>query len=373
MALYTIAIYPTSDFLLIDFGDSTTPGQLTTGPTVNQIALVIDDDDTLFGNSDPAPPTVTSAPSGFGISPGDAVIYTGSWSTELTTAAGENFVEITVGGTPFIAFFNAGTPVQPNTTYAEVDPNSVLTNSSYSFWAPVCFGQGTMIRTAAGDRAIETLSPGDCVLTETGRAAPIRWIAQRRISALEQAINPALRPVRIAKGALGPGMPARDLTLSQQHRVLLRSPIVARMTGSASVLVPAKKLTGHPGIAVAAPQPDLCYFHMLLDRHDVVISNGAPTESLLLGDQALASLTPHHRADLSARTSVAAESPAHPILDQGRRVARLLDRHRANALPLVSAPQGDGEGDGEGDGAGANEKGPAQWRGLSEMVSEPLT
>jgi hypothetical protein len=40
------------------------------------------------------------------------------------------------------------------------------------------------------------------------------------------------------------------------------------------------------------------YFHLMLDRHDIVLSNGIETESLYPGDTAIASMTDEARRKL---------------------------------------------------------------------------
>src|SRR5690606_24870473 len=96
-----------------------------------------------------------------------------------------------------------------------------------------------------------------------------------------------LRPIRIRAGALGNGTPSSDLVLSPQHRVLVRSRIAQKMFGATEVLVAARQLLLLDGIDIATDLTEVEYFHMLFDRHEVVISNGALTESLYTGAQAL--------------------------------------------------------------------------------------
>ncbi|MDT9702188.1 Hint domain-containing protein, partial [Streptomyces sp. P17] len=88
------------------------------------------------------------------------------------------------------------------------------------------------------------------------------------------AANPHLRPVRIRAGALGAGVPARDLVVSPQHRVLLRSGIARRMFGASEVLVAAKQLLALDGVELASDLDSVTYVHFLFDRHQIVQSEG---------------------------------------------------------------------------------------------------
>ncbi|MEI9900544.1 MAG: Hint domain-containing protein [Hyphomicrobium sp.] len=75
---------------------------------------------------------------------------------------------------------------------------------------------GTHIATPAGHSAIEELSIGDVVTTMSAEPMPIKWIGRtsfERADGLPWSQDVA--PVRISRGALGGGMPARDLYVSE--------------------------------------------------------------------------------------------------------------------------------------------------------------
>jgi len=84
--------------------------------------------------------------------------------------------------------------------------------------------------------------------------------------------------------------PSSDLIVSPQHRVLVRSKIAERMFGSDEVLIAAKRLSEIDGIDVVEGASGVVYFHLLFDRHEIVTSNGAESESLYTGLQALKSI-----------------------------------------------------------------------------------
>ncbi|MEM1101445.1 MAG: Hint domain-containing protein, partial [Pseudomonadota bacterium] len=149
--------------------------------------------------------------------------------------------------------------------------------------------------------------------------------------------NPKLRPVKIGPGALGCGLPHRTLRVSRQHRVLVSSPIAQRMFDTPSVLVAAIHLVGLPGIEVDADCTEVEYVHFLLDQHDIVYAEGAPSESLFTGREALRAVGPAARAELTALFPDLMEHapPAAPI-PPGRRQKRLVARHGKTAKPLLS-------------------------------------
>jgi len=162
----------------------------------------------------------------------------------------------------------------------------------------ICVARGTLVDTPSGPRPVETLSTGDAVLTADGRAERILWIGSRRLGSEELARAPELRPVQIAAGALGDGLPRRSLLVSPQHHVLIDGWLAELVTGQDGVLVPAHRLADGRRIRRVLPQEGVEYFHVLLDRHEIILTEGLPTESFYPGAYALAGLTTKARTSL---------------------------------------------------------------------------
>lgn len=203
----------------------------------------------------------------------------------------------------------------------------------------VCFCHGTLIETEFGERPIESLRAGDRVLTRSG-LKPLRWVGQRHLSAVELEMNPKLRPVRISEGAMGNGLPRRDLFVSRQHRMQTSSAVAQRMFGTPEVLISAIKLTELPGIDIDRNADQVVYFHLLFDAHEIVFANGAPSESLLLTDTALASVTPQARQEIrQAFPELPGQDNALPqhVIPKNRKQKRLIDRLRKNHKPVLEA------------------------------------
>ncbi|AWD23698.1 hypothetical protein B6K69_17875 (plasmid) [Fuscovulum blasticum] len=215
-----------------------------------------------------------------------------------------------------------------------------------------CFTRGTMILADGGDVAIEDLRQGDLIMTLDSGPQPILWIGRVLIGAADLARHPHLKPIRIKCGALGDGLPRADLVVSPQHRVLVRSAIVERMFGKAEVLVAAKHLTGLAGVDVAEDAEPVEYWHFLLGKHHIVLSNGAPTESLFTGPEAMKALPEPSRREifeifphLAELDHAALIEPAR-MLVRGRRARRLAERMGSKAQrqaeprqPVESEPE----------------------------------
>ncbi|WP_246175240.1 Hint domain-containing protein [Paracoccus limosus] len=202
----------------------------------------------------------------------------------------------------------------------------------------VCFRHGTLIRTERGDIAVEHLRVGDRVMTRDNGPQVLRWIGRKALDGDQLRLFAQLRPVRIRAGALGRDMPRRDLHLSQQHRVLVGSRIAERIFGRNEVLVAAKHLLALPGIERDDSLQPLEYYHLLFDRHEILFSEGAQTESLFTGPEALRAIDAAARAEIVALfPELAAEDPDRlPArqIGKGHRARNLARRHADNRQPL---------------------------------------
>ncbi len=203
-----------------------------------------------------------------------------------------------------------------------------------------CFTSGTQISTPNGDRAIEELCVGDLIVTRDDGFQKLCWCGSRRLSRKHLELSPFLFPVRISAGALGPGLPARDLLVSPQHRILLSSKISVRMFGEPEILVAAKHLIDLDGVEIEQNIQRVTYYHLLFDRHQILRSNGTWTESLFLGQQALRSLPAAALEEIFAlfpefRGNTRPLSTARAVVP-GRRARSLVRRHKMNENALIN-------------------------------------
>jgi len=204
----------------------------------------------------------------------------------------------------------------------------------------ICFAAGTEIITSEGPVNVEDLAVGAQVLTMDRGMQPVRWIGSRALGPQELAARPKLKPIRISAGALGNGTPMKDLVVSRQHRILVRSVIAERMFDVQEILVAAIKLVGLPGIEVVEDADSVEYFHILFDQHEIIFSNSAATESLFTGPEALKAVTEDARAeilelfpDIATRTALL---PVRHIPEKGAWVKRLVERHAKNNKALMN-------------------------------------
>ena len=136
----------------------------------------------------------------------------------------------------------------------------------------MCYLEGTLIATPTGERALETLAIGDLILTADGRAVPVKWVGRQQIRNGVFA-SPKLEPVCIAAGALGQGLPHRDLHVTAAHGMIWQGLVVnagAMVNGTTIRFVP---LTEMP--------PVFTWFHIETEGHEEILAQGAPSETFV--------------------------------------------------------------------------------------------
>lgn len=191
-----------------------------------------------------------------------------------------------------------------------------------------CFTPGTRIATPAGEKPVEDLRPGDKVITRDHGVQTLRWVGARRLSRTELALAPDLRAVRIRAGALGHGLPERDMLVSPNHRMLVMSERTRLFFDEAEVLVAAKHLADGDGIAQVETE-GVTYIHVMFDHHEVILADGAWSESFQPGDWSLRGLDREQRAEL---LELFPELGATAGREGYRAARRSLKKHEARLL-----------------------------------------
>ena len=245
------------------------------GGSIQGSVLVIDDEtkldplgsktlDVLANdiNNTPGSLTITHI-NGQAVSPGDTV----------TLNSGQT-VQLNADGT--LGLVGDGDTEEFTFTYTAENSSGVSDVGFVLVDSVPCFVAGTMIRTPSGQRAIETLEPGDLVMTRDEGAQPMRWIGHRTIAA-----EGDFAPIHIAANTFGRH---RDLALSPLHRVLIRDAAAQLLFGEAEVLVAARDLVNDCTVR-RIEGGEVTYVHILFDRHQVIYSEGLETESFLPGPQ----------------------------------------------------------------------------------------
>ena len=162
-----------------------------------------------------------------------------------------------------------------------------------------CFTAGTRIATPKGEVLVESLRPGDRILTRDNGIQTLRWVGHKRLEFLDLKKAPQLRPIKIGAGALGDNMPERDMLVSPSHRMLIVSHRAELYFGQSEILVAAKHMRAIEGVAIV-DQPYITYIHIMCDNHEIVLADGAWSESFQPGDYTLKGFDADQRAELFA-------------------------------------------------------------------------
>ena len=194
----------------------------------------------------------------------------------------------------------------------------------------ICFTPGTMILTEAGERPIESLKPGDRVITRDHGAQPLRWVGHSTVPGRGR-----FAPLRIAPHVIGA---RRSLLVSPQHRVLFEGYECELLFGADEVLASATHL--EDGVSVArAPRPLVTYIHLMFDRHEVIYAEGAPTESFFAADMGIAAISAAAREDMfqafpELRSDVSAYGPTARVCLKAHETRLLMSQQVA--LPMAA-------------------------------------
>ena len=160
-----------------------------------------------------------------------------------------------------------------------------------------CFTPGTMIATPKGERRVEDLQEGDRVITRDNGIQQIRWVGHKPLTWQQMEAAKHLKPVLIQAGSLGNGLPERDMLVSPNHRVLVANDRTALYFEEREVLVSAKHLVDNKGVH-RVDTMGTTYIHFMFDHHEVVLSDGAWTESFQPGDYSLKGIGNAQRTEI---------------------------------------------------------------------------
>jgi hypothetical protein len=132
-----------------------------------------------------------------------------------------------------------------------------------------CLLSGTHVMTSDGATCVENLSLGAMVLTASGESRPVRWLGHRELDCSRHRDPASVWPICIKAGAFADSQPSRDLWVSPGHSIYVDG-----------ILIQAEKLVNGATI-VRVPRAQVKYWHVELDSHDVLLTEGLPTESYL--------------------------------------------------------------------------------------------
>jgi hypothetical protein len=108
------------------------------------------------------------------------------------------------------------------------------------------------------------------VVTFSGEVKPIKWIGRRAYRQPFVGDSKDVVPILFKAGALGEGLPRRDLYVSPNHAMFIDD-----------VLIPAGLLVNGVSVLRCPEVDQVRYFHVELASHDVIFSEGVPAETFV--------------------------------------------------------------------------------------------
>ena len=279
------------------------PGALTNDGTITAVGGVLSISDDIT--------TGTGASGNFAIASGATLEFSGSVDTGQTVAFSGSNADLTLDQpganganfNPFIedffstdqisidnfaassvSYVGGSYVLSDGSTQVDLDFGSAQSISTLSYKvsggdtivttdvAP-CYCRGTLILADAGEVAVQDLKIGDLVLTSSGAARPIKWIGRRSYGGRFAMGRKDILPVCIKAGALDDRVPRRDLWISPHHAMYLEG-----------VLIEAQDLLNGVSIVQAERIDTIEYFHIELETHDVIVAEGALSESFIDDD-----------------------------------------------------------------------------------------
>ncbi len=269
---------------------------------------------------------------------------------------------IELGGVPYDASEDSYTVATAGTLTVDADgtyynleiagayvgeTNFVLSND-IQITEVTCYVEGTRILTTQGEVEVENLAIGDMLPTLHGGAKRIKWIGVRGYDGRFIAGNKIALPICIKAGALGSGIPARDLWVSPGHAICF-----------GDALVHASRLVNGVSIIQAEAVEQVTYYHIEMESHEIIFAENCPAETFM--DE-------HFRQQFHNAAGYEALYPGEqapqvaclPRLDDGFQLHGIQSEinHRAG----IAIPELDGPVRGYVDAAGARVcSGWAQW------------
>ncbi|KIN71487.1 Hint domain-containing protein [Sulfitobacter guttiformis] len=191
----------------------------------------------------------------------------------------------------------------------------------------VCFASGTAIRTPVGEVLVETLRTGDLVMTHDHGPSKVLWIGCTEVVLQAGQVDPSRTPVRI-KPDVASG--ERALLVSPQHCLLMMD------AAGQPVLARARHLAEETRLAAfARGRSAVTYWHVLLERHSVLISQGRASESFYPGPNGLVMMEAPERARLLGALPALRTAPVETAY--GPLALKVLDRSEVRSSAQTGA------------------------------------
>ncbi|MCI1530464.1 MAG: Hint domain-containing protein [Acetobacter sp.] len=151
-----------------------------------------------------------------------------------------------------------------------------VTYANGNTYIGACFLAGSMIRTTAGEVAVEALRIGDEVIAfdwqnKKDIVRPVVWVGKTHVTARHDLPDDeAGWPVRILKNAIAENIPHKDMLITAEHCLFFKDRFV-----------PARMLVNGVSVFYDKSISSYDYYHVETEQHSVITADGMLTESYL--------------------------------------------------------------------------------------------
>lgn len=172
---------------------------------------------------------------------------------------------------------------------ASVLRNETSTGTGIAGQCELTRGEARIV-TAHGEVPLSQIQPGETVLTRDNGLQPVRRVVTRNAKR-------HLDAVKIAKGAMGNGVPHSDIMVSADHRILMTGELAALLFDLPETLIEARHLIGLTGVSA---DQTATMIHLECDHDEIVLVNGCWTEVFRAGSKVTAAQHVGRLAELNA-------------------------------------------------------------------------
>lgn len=194
-----------------------------------------------------------------------------------------------------------------------------------------CFLAGSMIKTIDGEVAVENIKVGDQVFIHTEEEGPsfqsVTWVGAKQCDVDPSMPNDqANYPIRILKNALGNNIPYKDMLVTSEHCLFINGQFI-----------PVRMLVNNRSIYYDQSILSYTYYHIELEKHAVIMADGALTESYLdTGNHTFSYLNTDDPINFNQIKKSWEYDAAAPLVVERQIVEPIFDQyhHRAETLGI---------------------------------------
>lgn len=150
------------------------------------------------------------------------------------------------------------------------------------------FTRGSLVETENGPVAIEDLTPGDTVLTQTGESEIVLWKGSVTLVPGREDSRGRTRPLtRIMADTFGMQKPMSGVIAGPAARLLGAPPHLRHLSVDGQLLTPVHEFQDGMSVIETLPPTPVELFHICLKRHSVIRVDGLQFESYHPGTNAV--------------------------------------------------------------------------------------